>query len=325
MALALLAQAYASARGMCITALTVDHGLRAESAAEAAQVGAWMQARGIAHHILHAGPIDTSRNLQAHAREARYAALTGWCKVEGCRGLLVAHQAEDQAETVALQRHRGSTPPSRSGMAFVSPRNGIFLLRPLLGVRKAQLQEHLRAEGQDWIEDPSNQSDRHARNRVRRTMEDATMRALWHEAQAMGRARHEEDIARGAWLRAHVTLAPMQDYTLPLSLWRALADTVRTDVLSHMIRVCGGKAHRPRMHETARLDTRLRTEANGKATLGACVVRWDTAADTFTITPEPARAGGVDVVARLSHMSGREPPKALEEAAFWWFNDQPYF
>lgn len=322
MALALLAHAYASAHGMHITALTVDHGLRTESAAEAAQVGAWMQARGIAHQILRAGPIDTSRNLQAHARAARYAALTGWCIAHTHPGLLVAHQAEDQAETVALQRHRGSTPPSRSGMAFVSPRNGISLLRPLLGIRKTQLQDYLRAEGQGWIEDPSNQSDRHARNRVRRTMDEATMRALWHEAQAMGRARHEEDIARSAWLHSHATLAPME-YTLPLSLWQALTDTIRTDILSHMIRVCGGKAHRPRMHETARLDTRLRTEATGKATLGACVVRWE--ADRLTIVPEPARTGGLDVAARPSHMSGREPPKALEEAAFWWFNDEPYF
>ena len=51
-ALALLAADWATRRGGTVTAITVDHGLRAAAAAEARQVGRWMKARGIAHRIL---------------------------------------------------------------------------------------------------------------------------------------------------------------------------------------------------------------------------------------------------------------------------------
>ena len=67
LALALLAQEWARGKGGAIVALTVDHGLRREAAAEARQVGRWLAARGIAHHVL--------RRLSAFLRADREGAL----------------------------------------------------------------------------------------------------------------------------------------------------------------------------------------------------------------------------------------------------------
>src|SRR5689334_22586799 len=75
LALALLADAWARDRGGSITALTVDHRLRPESAAEARQVGTWLTARGIAQEtLIWEGPYPSS-DIQAAARAARYRLL----------------------------------------------------------------------------------------------------------------------------------------------------------------------------------------------------------------------------------------------------------
>src|ERR1700722_8360901 len=78
MALCLLADDWARARGGSVTALTVDHGLRPEASAEARRVASWLTPRGIAHRILTWRPPDGLRNVQAAARTARHERLRSW-------------------------------------------------------------------------------------------------------------------------------------------------------------------------------------------------------------------------------------------------------
>src|SRR5262249_10518462 len=81
LALTLLAAAWARRRGGAMTAITVDHGLRAEAGGEARQVGRWLRARGIAHRILRWRPTGAMPGgLQAAARAARYGLLADWCR-----------------------------------------------------------------------------------------------------------------------------------------------------------------------------------------------------------------------------------------------------
>src|SRR5579859_3556454 len=97
MALAQLAHAWARRRGGGITALTVDHRLRPESAREAQQVGVWLAARGISQETLvWDGPHSTG-DIQAAARAARYRLLEAWCGEHGVLHLLTAHHREDRA------------------------------------------------------------------------------------------------------------------------------------------------------------------------------------------------------------------------------------
>nr|WP_083901585.1 tRNA lysidine(34) synthetase TilS [Azospirillum sp. B4] len=111
LALTLLAHRWAQARGGRIQAFTVDHALRPESAAEAAQVARWLAARGIDHAILTWEGPKPATGLQAAARQARYALLAAACRERGILHLCLAHHREDQAETVALRR-KGAVVPT---------------------------------------------------------------------------------------------------------------------------------------------------------------------------------------------------------------------
>jgi tRNA(Ile)-lysidine synthase len=171
LALALLAASWARSRAGTAVALTVDHRLRRESAAEAAQIGAWLAARQIPHHtLLWEDHPPARRGLQAAARAARHRLLEEWCAENGVLHLLLAHHRQDQAETLLLRLARGSGVDGLAGMAAVAERRSCRILRPLLGVAPARLAATLELLAQPWVEDPSNQNPAYARARLRRSL-----------------------------------------------------------------------------------------------------------------------------------------------------------
>jgi tRNA(Ile)-lysidine synthase len=150
-----------------LAVLTVDHGLRPGSAADAAFVADHAKALGLPARVLTLAPVD----LEAHrpagpegaARAARYAVLWPAADALGCHWLATGHTLDDQAETVLLQLLRGAGPDGLAGMSVRSGR----LLRPLLEVRRAQTRACCAAAGLPWREDPTNATDTPLRNRVR--------------------------------------------------------------------------------------------------------------------------------------------------------------
>ena len=103
MALVLGLHKLLSAQNKRVVALTVDHGLRAESAQEAAYVAQVMARFGIEHHILVWQGDKPQRGVEEAARAARYALLEEWCLAHHVKTLAVAHHALDQAETFFLR------------------------------------------------------------------------------------------------------------------------------------------------------------------------------------------------------------------------------
>jgi tRNA(Ile)-lysidine synthase len=149
--LALLVLAVAA--GLTVTAIHVDHGLRAGSAAEALVVKsaagdlrAGFESRTV---VVAPGP-----NLEARARAARYAALPP--------GVMTGHTADDLAETVLLNVLRGA---GRNGLSPMRP--GLRVLRPLIGLRRTETRALCAASGLEPVDDPSNADPRFIRNRVR--------------------------------------------------------------------------------------------------------------------------------------------------------------
>ncbi|MBT6289705.1 MAG: tRNA lysidine(34) synthetase TilS [Rhodospirillaceae bacterium] len=168
MALALLADDWCRRHGGTLTALTVDHGLRAGSDAEASKVGGWLAAAGIGHRILVWDGDKPATGIQAAARAARYGLLTDWARRNRTCHILVAHNLEDQAETFLMRAAQGAGMYGLAGMAPVSRRRGVGIHRPLLEISGARLRQTLTAKCQQWIEDPSNVDPAFQRTHMRR-------------------------------------------------------------------------------------------------------------------------------------------------------------
>lgn len=154
-----------------VAALTVDHGLRAGAAVEAAAVARQCDAAGIPHQLLHWRGDKPTANLQATARAARYRLIADWCAAHGFGVLLTAHHADDQAETLLMRLARGS---GNAGLAGIRARRelgqGVVLVRPLLGVRRADLAAIAAASGWDIADDPTNRDLRHDRTAARQLL-----------------------------------------------------------------------------------------------------------------------------------------------------------
>jgi tRNA(Ile)-lysidine synthase len=164
--LALLLLAHAALPGR-IAAATFDHGLRAESAAEAEQLAAICYDLGVPHAILTRDAADAGRG-QAAARGWRYAALARWCAGRGLPWLLTAHHADDQAETLLMRLARGAGVGGLSGIRPVRPlAHAVTLGRPLLGFAKAELVAIVQAAGLQAVDDPSNRDPAYDRTHAR--------------------------------------------------------------------------------------------------------------------------------------------------------------
>jgi tRNA(Ile)-lysidine synthase len=136
--------------GCTATAVHVDHGLRAGSAAEADVVAAAAERLGASFRSVTAA-VPPGPNLEARARAARYAALPA--------GALLGHTADDLAETVLLNLLRGA---ATDGLAGFDPRR-----RPIRRLRRAETHALCAELGLDPVQDPSNGDPAHRRNRVR--------------------------------------------------------------------------------------------------------------------------------------------------------------
>ena len=145
MALALLAHAWAKARGGQVTAITIDHGLRAGSDREAAQVDTWMRARGIDHEVLPWTGPKPATGRQRRARDARYALIDSCCQRRHILHVLLGHTADDQAETYLMRLCHQSRPDGLAGMSAVRELRHCRVLRPLLGISREDLRAMLRA------------------------------------------------------------------------------------------------------------------------------------------------------------------------------------
>ncbi len=274
LALALLAANWARGRGGWVTGLIVDHGLRAESAREAAAVARWLDARGIAHAVLRWEGAKPSSAIQVQARDARHAILAAWCRGAGVLHLLLAHHRDDQLETALLRRARKSGPDGLAAMAPIVERESLRILRPLLPVASARLRATLRALRQDWIDDPSNRNEAFARVRARAELAQyaaAAIESLGGATDERARARQgvELDVAR--MLAASVAVHPEGWARMDSAPLRAGARDVARRALAQLVLTIGGGDYAPRGDRLDRLlEATLGGSLAGGRTLGGC-------------------------------------------------------
>ena len=221
-ALLWLAARWRAARkqGPSIVAVTVDHGLRADSVREANAVKQFARTLDVAHRTVRWIGDKPKTGLQEAARNVRYALLAVEAKRAGARHVLTAHTLDDQAETVLIRLTRGSGPAGLQAMAALSPYPGqpaLVLARPLLAVFKARLVATLVKARLSYADDPSNRDPRHTRARLRALMPTLAAEGLTAQRLALlaSRVQRAETALRAAATHAldDVSLTPWGEGT----------------------------------------------------------------------------------------------------------------
>jgi tRNA(Ile)-lysidine synthase len=167
-----------------VAALHCNYGLRDEAAADEEHCAALCERLGVELHVRRprqpegAGtePASPAGNLQAWARDQRYAAAAAIARGDD---IAAGHTASDQVETVL---YRLAASPGRRALLGMAAREG-GLIRPLLGVSRAETAAHCEARGLAWREDASNAAPEFARNRLRAGLLPA-LRSLHPAAEA---------------------------------------------------------------------------------------------------------------------------------------------
>lgn len=156
-----------------LIAVTVDHGLRKESKAEAAAVARLARELDIAHRTSRWTGRKPKTGLQEAARLTRYRLLGRAARKAGGTHILTAHTLDDQSETVLIRMSRGSGLSGLGAMQRISvaPQNEeLTVVRPFLEIPKARLIATLNAAGISYADDPSNRDPRFTRARLRGLM-----------------------------------------------------------------------------------------------------------------------------------------------------------
>jgi tRNA(Ile)-lysidine synthase len=306
MALTLLLRDWVRSVDGRLTALTVDHRLRPGSTAEARRVGGWLRRRKVEHVILTRPDTPLDGNLQAAARKARYALMTGWCAAQGALHLFLAHHREDQAETLLLRLARGSGVDGLAAMAPVTETPALRLLRPLLDVPRARLAATLAAAGQAHVEDPSNANAAFGRVRLRQASalldrEGLTAARLAGTARRMAQARTALEAATARLLAEAIVLYPEGYATLAIAPFRAASAEIALRALARLVTTVAGSDYPPRLERVERLLADVLSTGDeggsqgGGRTLGGCrILPWK---GLLLVCREPRAAAEVAIVA----------------------------
>lgn len=302
-----------------LVSVTVDHGLRATSADEAAQVARLAQRLGIEHRAVQwAGPRPVS-GVQAAARRARYAILCDAASELATEGadtgdvaIVTAHTADDQAETLLMRLARGS---GVDGLAAILPvrrirhpldpeRGPFILLRPLLGVPHARLVASAGAAGLAYVDDPSNADTQFERVRVRgalRALEGLgfSTEALGRTAARMQHVKEALDVATDDLERRALTLRAGLVHELDRDILSAAPLEIAVRLLRRVLSRTGGIAPPAELGAIEDAVERSRLAAAPRAfTLGGSIVeRMDSArARKLCVYREPDRDGGLPTI-----------------------------
>ena len=224
-----------------LVAIHVDHGLQPDSSAwdrHCEQVAADLDC---AYRCLQVQvPLDSGKGPEASARDARYTALRS--EMQAGDWLLSAHHREDQAETLLLNLMRGSGPAGLAGIGLTQRFGPGWLLRPMLDVGRAELQDYAAAERLSWVEDPSNEDRRFDRNFLRHDIL-PRLDARWPDiAQRLQRsAAHAGEAAELLGDLASIDLETLGNRAerLPIGPLLALSPARQRNVLRHALQLLG--------------------------------------------------------------------------------------
>ena len=262
--------------------LTVDHGLRKSSAKDSKQVAAWAKKAGLPVHVLTWAGAKPKSGIEAAAREARYGLMGAWLVRHKIATLMVGHTIDDQAETFLLRLARGSGLDGLAAMRARAPWPvagfpKLSVIRPLLGITRADLRAYLKALGHAWLDDPMNEDEAFDRVKIRRAQKTLvglglTAPRLAAAASHLARARLALESATEALL-ARATSRPKGQAGMLLASATLMAAPreVGLRALAAMLMTVSGQGYRPRFEALERLFDCIAAGTLGKgANLHGC-------------------------------------------------------
>lgn len=302
MALLHLAQSVLPEGG--VEAVTVDHGLRPESADEAAGVAAHCARIGVPHRVLRWTGWDGQGNLPAAAREARYRLIGDWARGRGIGRVLLGHTADDVAETFLMRLGRAAGVDGLAAMEARFEREWVQWARPLWQQRRADLRAYLARHGIAYVDDPSNEDMERDRPRIRAALPGLAKLGLGveqivHSARAL-------DMARGAldhYARVEagrVVTTDRGDVLIDLAPRPPIPDEIARRLLVAALGWVGQGGWPPRQSALNALDAAL--GEGGQHTVAGCLVR--RTGDDLRITREHNAVRGL-VTATTEVWDGR--------------------
>lgn len=148
----------------------VDHGWREESAKEADQIACMAKSLGLILHQKKLDPQKIKGNLEASCREERLKFFASLCQKHGYQAVLLAHHADDLAETVLKRTLEGVTLPYLTSLRFETTLYGMKVWRPLLSLSKRQILDWLHKKGLKGFDDQTNQNTKFLRAKFRQNI-----------------------------------------------------------------------------------------------------------------------------------------------------------
>ena len=287
-ALLRVAADWARENGRRLLALTVDHGLSADSAAWTAFAESAAREAGAEWRGLGWTGLKPTTGLPAAARMARHRLIAQAAREAGARVVLFAHTADDIAEGEVM-RAEGST-LGRLRDWSPSPAwpegRGLMLLRPMLGAGRVEVRDWLTGQGADWIDDPGNEDLKFARSRARAFL------LPTGEGGAQRRMRGDRSSGEAAPGQSTLTLSRKDDRfalvrssPLPMGEGSLNADrTIDSPTLAIVLVCAGGGDRLPRGDRLDAILARLQSGEDFTATL--CGARIEARDDQVLVTRE---------------------------------------
>ena len=313
--LALLA--LACDRGLDVHAVYVDHGLRAGTGHDAETVKR-AAARFGAHARVEAVDVQLGPNLEARARDARYAALERVRAEVEAEAILVAHTRDDQAETVLLQMLRGA---GATGLAGMPVQRG-FLRRPLLSARRRETHELCARLGLCPVHDPMNDDLHHRRVWLRREiiprLEGGADRDLVEVLARQAQLLRDDDDLLESYAAQHVPDDAAAIAALPRALarrvirrWLTAPVPPAAGTVERVLAVARGDVRAAELPGGDRIErARGRLVRVGSAAAGVAA----TAAPVALDLPGRARFADIEIEAWIEHAPPAAWPDGRERA-----------
>ncbi|MBB5572849.1 MULTISPECIES: tRNA lysidine(34) synthetase TilS [Rhizobium] len=255
---------------IALSAATIDHDLRSGSADEARDVAALCASLGVPHVVRRWEGEKPKSGIMAAAREARYGLLADIAAELSANVVVTAHTLDDQRETLAMRAARLNEGEGTAGTGIADAilfDRRLWIVRPFLACRRADIRAFLTQRGISWLDDPSNEDVRYERVRTRKRLAQDAAPSL---AQDSGAARAALSTDAAAWLERYATV---HAGVLCVISRDALAadEVVLSYALSYLAAVFGGGPYGPGRERMRRILDFIGEGEPGRRTAGGVV------------------------------------------------------